>query len=200
MPQTRNSATPPPVMTWTKTAPVLVVAFIFDVVRLVCEQLWFFGPALAAAYCTAKVSGAVGTTVGTIVGGTLCSATAVAAGVVGAAAIEATGVIMAMAVGLFSWLVIGLWLVITNRRIFEENSGNLLWFVGGLFISELPIIGSLPAITTSVWRMYHTQIQKEKADLKKWEAEQKAQQAQEQQQQMLIAQMRDTQPPQDDIY
>lgn len=168
-------------MTWKKASPVLIVAGIFDAVRLMFEMFWFFGPALTALYCTVKASDVVGALGGLTA--FVCSAGATAAGVAGAPAIEAFGVVMAMATGFMGWLVIGGWVVMTNSRIFKENAGNAVWFGASLLISEVPIIGSLPAISVAVWRLYHVQIKKDRADLKKYKEDQAAEELKERQQQ-----------------
>ncbi|MCX6787025.1 MAG: hypothetical protein NTY93_00665 [Candidatus Kaiserbacteria bacterium] len=180
MPQKRNNP-PPPVMTWMKALPVLIVAGIFDLVRIFFEQFWFFGPAVAALYCTTKVSGVVGMTVGSL----LCGAGAGAVGYIGSGAIEAFGVVMAMAIGLFGWMTVGLILIMTNGRIFEENAGHSLWFAASLLISETPIIGTIPGLTGVTVKMYMTQIKKDKENLAKYEKEQAAQQSQEQNQKII---------------
>ncbi|MFA6414416.1 MAG: hypothetical protein WC217_01425 [Candidatus Paceibacterota bacterium] len=176
MPQKRSNQEPPPVMTWGKAAPALVVGALFDALRLLFEMFWFFGPALAALYCTVKGGG------GAIVAA-LCGTTAAAVGTVGVSAITAFGVIMAMAVGLFGWLVIGLYLMRTNSRIFKENA---LWFIGSLALSEMPLIGAVPAFTLTLWKMYSNQIRIEKAAFKKYEEEQKAAELKEQKQQAQL--------------
>lgn len=187
MRQKRNNPKPPPTMTWKKASPVLVISVVFDALRLLFQMFWFFGPALAALYCTSKISGAVGT----YGGGALCAAGATAAGFFGAPAIAAFGVVMAMAVGLFGWLAVGGWLMATNSRIFKENA---LWFVGSLLFSEVPFIGAIPVITVSVWKMHSNQIKIEKAVYKKWQKENAAAELQERrQQEVQLMQARATQ-------
>lgn len=167
MPQTKNSEPPPEVMTWKKATPVLIGAVVFDLMRIFFEFFWFFGPALAALWCTVKATDVAGVA-GTYVGGALCGSAAVAAGIVGAVAIETFGIVMAMAVGFAGWLVIGGWLMKTNPRIFKENA---LWFAGSLLVSEIPFVGAIPAITIIVWKMHRTQIKIEEAAYTKWEKE-----------------------------
>lgn len=162
----KTSSAPPQAMTWGKAAPVLAVSLIFDALRFMFEQFWFFGPALAALFCSAKISGAIGTVWGAVPA--VCGAGAVAVGIAGAPEIEMFGTILAMAIGLLGWLTIGAWLLLTNARIFEANATAMLWFVGGLFVSEVPIVGSVPAITITLWRMYHVQIKKDAEALKKY--------------------------------
>jgi hypothetical protein len=151
-------------MTWMGAFPILVIAGIFDLLRLFFEQFWFFGPALAAVYCTSKVSGVVGTTIG----GLICTAGAGAVGYVGSGAIESFGVVMAMAVGLFGWMTVGLMLIMMNGRIFKENEYHSLWFAFSLLIGEVPIIGSFPALIVIIWKMYGTQIKKDEILMKKY--------------------------------
>jgi hypothetical protein len=91
---------------------------------------------------------------------------------------------MAMAVGLMGWLTVGLMLILSNARIFEENAGHALWFAASLLISEIPIIGTIPALTVVVWRMYRVQIKKETAALRKYESEQAAALEEERQQRL----------------
>lgn len=140
----------------------MVISVICDALRFMFQMFWFFGPAILAMYCTAKTSNAI---IGTQ---TLCAAGSVAAGVVGAAAIEILGIVMAFAVGLGGWLLVILLLFVFNRRIFLENA---LWIFGGFLMSEMPIIGAIPSMTVTMWRMHHTQITKERAALKKYEKE-----------------------------
>lgn len=176
MPRNRNKSEPPPVMTWAKATPILVVAVIFDALRLMFTFFWFFGPAITAVLCTVAVSGTVGATIG----GVACSTFAAVGGFVAAPAITAFGVVMAMATGFAGWGVVGGWLMMTNARIFKENA---LLFVASLAICEIPFIGSIPAISVAMWRMHHVQIKKEKAALKRYEEEQAAAQLKERQQQ-----------------
>ena len=180
MPQNRNNPPqPPPVMTWGKALPVLVVAGIFDLMGLFFNMFWFFGPALAAVWCTVKATDVAGA-VGTYVGGALCATVATVGGSLAVGPLETFGIIMAMAVGLAGWLVVGLLLLIFNGRIFKENA---LWFAASLLIDEMPIIGSLPALTGVTWKMYHTQIKTEKAAFAKWQKEQADVQLQKRQRQ-----------------
>lgn len=173
-------------MSWGRAVPILLICAVFDALRFICEQFWFFGPAIATAYCTTKG----------IILGTACTTTVAAIGFFGSAAITAFGVIMAMAVGLFGWMTIGLALIMTNARIFKENASGALHFALGLLVSEIPIIGTLPAFTISVARMYHTQIKKEKEDLKQYEEERAAELQANERRERQIMQMRATQQAQ----
>lgn len=163
MPQKRNRP-PPEVMTWGKAMPVLVVCVIFDALRLMFEMFWFFGPALAAVICTVKAGGSA-------IAGGICTLAAGTVGFFGAGAIEVFGVVMAMAVGLFGWLIVLLMNILNNANIFKENFAMLLRYGVALLISETPIVGSLPALTVVNTIMFRVQIQKGKEALKKYEEE-----------------------------
>ncbi len=180
-PQKRNNPEPPEVMTWGKALPVLVIAAVFDALRFMFEWFIIFGPAIAAAYCTAKGSSYIGITAS----GVLCSTGAAVGGFFGAAFIGPFGMVMAIVTGFAGWLAVLIILLIFNGRIFKENA---LWFGVSLLISEMPFIGSIPAITIAVWRMHSHQIKIEKAALKKWEKENANAQLQERRQQQVAQQ------------
>lgn len=163
-------------MTWGKALPVIIVAVVFDALRFMFEWFIIFGPAIAAAACTAIGSSYVGTTIS----GVVCASGAAVGGFFGAAFIGPFGIVMAMATGLAGWLTIFIILMIFNERIFKENA---LWFAGSLLISEVPFVGSIPALSVVLWRMYHVQIKVEKAALKKFEKEQVDAQLEERRQQ-----------------
>ncbi len=195
MPQKKNNPKPA-AMTWKSASLVLVICVVFDAFRLMFQMFWFFGPALTALYCTSTASGWVGSLGGLTA--TACAAGAAALGFYGFALSATFGTVMAMAVGLLGWLTVALILLITNARIFKENA---IWFGAGLLVSEMPIIGSIPALTLIVWKMYGTQIKTEKAEMKKYEKERAGAERQERQQQAAeLMQMRATQLAQDDIY
>ena len=191
-------------MTWAKASPVLIIAIIFDAVRCFFEMFWFFGPALAGVGCTFGVNGWIGTTLVTV-GGKLvavgCAALAGVLGFYGSGAIEAFGVVMALATGLIGWLTVGLILIITNARIFKENEGHALWFIVSLAISEVPIVGSLPGLTVIAVKMYSTQIKKDKAALKKYQKEREELQNQDRNQKIAeFMQERTNEPEPGEIY
>lgn len=181
-------------MTWLKALPVLAIAAIFDALRLLFEMFWFFGPAFAAFYCTSSLSD----TIGTATSAFLCTAGAGALGVLGAAPITIFGVVMAFAVGLMGWMIIGLILIMTNSRIFTDHPGHSIWFIGSLALSEMPFIGALPAFTSTTIKLFYTQIKNDKAALAKYEKAQADEQKRTQQQQFLqLAQMQQAQNIQD---
>lgn len=166
MPQKRSSE-PPKAMTLPKAMPILVIAGLFDLIRMFFEMFWFFGPALAAAYCTVKVGGWVGYAWGLTAA--ICSGVA---GAAGAAISEITiplGVLMADAFALIGFLVLGFCIVIMNPRLFKVNKSAWLWMTGSLGVSTIPIIGTLPAFFAVLWVLYKRQIKVEKAALARWE-------------------------------
>ena len=194
MPSRRNSnQSPPKTMTWAKAMPVLVVCLIFDALRFMFEQFWLFAPIFIGVGTSALIGGgAIGHVAGTVAGG--------AAGIFGAGVIEVLGIVMAMAVGFLGWMTIGLMLMITDARIFKENASNALWMLFSLGVSEVPLVGTVPVLTGTTWKMYHTQIKKETAALKQYEKEQATLRQQEQemqaQQVMQAVQMRMTEEDQ----
>lgn len=166
----KNSKSPE-AMTWGKGVPVIVIAVVFDALRIFFEMFWIFGPALAVAYCTAEgsavLSSATFGVLETKTAAAACSLAGGAAGYFASPALILFGNVMAIAIGLFGWLTIGLVLIITNARIFTEHASHKLWLVASLLISEIPIIGSLPAFTVTIVKMYHAQIKNDKETLEK---------------------------------
>ncbi len=155
-------------MTWTRAMPVMTTALVFDAVRFLFEQFWFFGPVLIGVGTTAATSGLFGTWISSILG----TAGGGVSGFVIGPALEVLGIILAVAVGFFGWLTVGLMIMLTNARIFKESSGNMLWFMFGLLISETPFIGSLPGLTGTTFKMYHSQIKRDREALARYESEQ----------------------------
>lgn len=164
--KSRNSA-PPPVMTWSKAAPVLVAAVLFDALRILFELFWFFGPAIVAVVCTQAVSSS--NTFASTLGAIGCTAAAGAAGAAAAAPLAAFGVVMADAVGLFAFLALGVWILVTNGRVVKAVATAPLQFAAAFAVGEIPIIGTLPVFTWILWRLYGTQIRVEKAALAAYE-------------------------------
>jgi len=159
-------------MTWGKAVPVLALCLVFDLLGLIFQFFWFFGPILlgvaAGAWWGSTLVGGVvggGTTAGTVVGA--------ATGFFGGIALGVFGVIMAIVVGFAGWLVVGLLLLVMNHRIFKANEKAILWVLFGLGVDMVPFVGALPGITGVVTKLYYTQIKKEKAALATWRAEQK---------------------------
>lgn len=192
MPRRKNSSTPPKAMTWRKALPVLAVCLVFDALRFMFEQFWFFGPAIVGLLTSLSLGGGViGKVTGTVV--------AIGVGALGMGEIVVFGVIMAMAVGFFGWLIVGLLLLKKNARIFKANALNGLKFLLSLGASEVPFVGSLPMLTIIIGRMYSAQIKKEQAALKQWEKEQAAiSQAERQKQIAEFSLMRDAQMAQEE--
>lgn len=178
------------------TRPKLLigVTIIFDLLRLFFQLFWFFGPALAALYCSVKVGDVW--VVGEILAAG-CVAVATAGGIIGAEFITPFGVIMADAIGLIAFLTIGLWIVVTNARILKSVANTPLQFSAAFAFGEIPLLGAFPVFTLIVWRLYSAQIRADKLAHAKWEKENAAAKLQEQQEQMRRMQQ---QAANDEIY
>jgi hypothetical protein len=200
-------------MTWPKAAPVIIAAAICDAFRLFFTMFWFFGPVMASVICTATASETVSTwTLG--LGGVkttavVCAAVAGAAGTAGVEITGPFGVIMADAVGLATFLALGVWIIKTNARIFKAVASGSLWFVGGFAVGEIPFIGGLPTFSIALWRLYGTQIRVEGEGLQKLQREHASELAQDRRQQavqrmqaqnMQIAQMQEQEAANEAIY
>lgn len=176
-------------MSWGRAMPVLILGIIVDAARFFFELFWFFGPALAALACTAIGSDVISSwtfgLLGTKTAALVCSAGAGVAGFFAAPALVTFGVIMGMAVGFAGWLIVWSILMIINRRILTENTGNMLWLFGSLILSEIPFLDALPALTGTLIKMYSTQIKTEKAAMDAYQAQVAAEQAEEQQMQLM---------------
>jgi|GEM_PF-999661 hypothetical protein len=185
MPPRKNSA-PPPVMTWSKAAPTLVIAGVFDALRAFFEFFFFFGPALAAVACTAAINSKLGISVAGIAGkvtATLCAGAAGILGFLGVGPIETFGLLMADAMGLIGFLALMLWVLMSNSRILKTAATAPFQFVGAFIAGEIPFLGALPFFTVVLWKLYRAQIKSEKAAFKKWEQANAAAQLQERNQQ-----------------
>lgn len=175
MPQSQTNAddnTPPPAMTWGRAAPMLALCLVFDLLGLIFQFFWFFGPILLGV---AAGAGWESTWVGGVVGGgtTVGVVTTAVTGFFDGIALGVFGVIMAIAVAFLGLLTVWLLLMIFNHRIFKANEKAILWMLFGLGVDMVPFIGALPGITGSVTKLYHTQIKQEKAAFAVWKAAQK---------------------------
>lgn len=190
----KSSQKPPSVMTWMKAAPVLVVAGIFDAARCFFLSFWFFGPALAAMYCTSKLNSLIETNIA-VTGGkivaTACVSGAAAGGAVSAPALIAFGTIMAISVGFAGWFIVTFFIAATNSRALGENPFAVLWLFEGLGAS----------VFIMAWGIYRTQIKKEKEMMKKYQKETAVARQQEQNQQTAyLMQAQAAQMEQAEIY
>ena len=166
--QAANNTDPgprPSVMTWGKATPVLVIALIFYLLRLVFEQFWFFGPALLGLAAGAKY--------GSIAGGAVTAAVGVGEFFTGPV-IEIFGVIMAMMVAVLGWGTIVLVIILTNGRLFKENAKGWLISLAGFGFSFIPIVGTVPSVLGTTIELYRQQIKCDKQKLRAWKAARKA--------------------------
>ena len=191
-------------MTMAKALPVIVVAGIFDLVRMFFEMFWFFGPALAAFACTSFGNGVINTDVTTMAGkavATVCTAGATVAGLFGFELTASLGTVMADAMALVGFLVLGLWVVMTNARIFKVNRSGALWFTGSLGVGVIPFIGTFPVFSVVLFMLYRRQIKVETAALRRWEMEQAEMQQLEREQQVAqLMQVRAAELAASDVY
>ncbi|MDO8742276.1 MAG: hypothetical protein Q7J45_01900 [bacterium] len=160
---------PPEVMTWGKSSAILAVSVsaIFDTLRIACGFLWLFGPALAGIYCQQKLGGALGETIATAV----CATGATTLGVTASPVFMLFGTVLAIAMGIFGWLIVIAIIIFTNERLMKENFSHVFWLAGSLLVSEIPIIGSIPALTATVIKLYSDQIKRDKEMLQTYEAD-----------------------------
>ena len=172
MPQNKLSSKPPEVSNRWSSAPVFAAFVILDLLRAFFQLFWFLGPAVAAIICTAGVNSVVDTSIADA-GGKIVAAGCAAAGVVGGAAASGfttpLGIIVADAIGLFSFLSLKLWMNV-SPRMHRVHKNTVLWQMGSLLLSELPFLGAFPVYSLFVWISIGKAIQIEKKELKKWEA------------------------------
>lgn len=174
-------------MTWGKAALPLTIVVVLWLLRVMFEMFWFFGPALLAVGCTVGVNSVVDTSTASAAGkvvATACTGVSAIIGFFGIEIIEPLGIVMAMAVGFISWLLVGFIMLLSNQRVFKEEPLAGVWLTGGLIVNEIPLIGTLPGLTTAVWRIYHKQIKRDRKKLKEYEAAVAAQKTQERQMQI----------------
>lgn len=155
----RGQEAPPPVMTWGRAFIPVCVAGIFDFLGFIFALLGIFGPVLAGVATTLATGS-------TILGGLAGLAT----GLVASGGLQMFGMIMAMIIGFFGWLVVGFIMLVSNRRIFK--GANSLMFGSVLLIDEIPFINILPALSYRTIRMYRAQIKADKQAHADYEAAQ----------------------------
>lgn len=152
----------------------MTAAIIFDLLRLASEQFWLFGPALAALYCQQKLSPVLGETLSASV----CATGATYAGMNATPLFMLFGTVLGIAVGILGWLTVASIIFFTNERLVKESISNVFWIAGSLLVTETPIVGSLPALSVTVYKLYSAQIKKEK-ELAQNHLNQQAQEAKE---------------------
>jgi hypothetical protein len=150
-------------MTWGRALPVLVGSLIFDAAGAFFAFFWIIGPALGFGICAVTGQSTVGSLGG--VTETICVGAAAAASYLLAGAFEAFGAVMAALVSYMGWGAATLYLLLTNARIYKKNSDHILWSLGGLVIDGVPFVNALPALTATMYKLYRTQIHKERAEL-----------------------------------
>lgn len=165
----------PKAMTWGKAVPALFIAAVFDLMRASFEWLGLLLPALGGVIVGAVANYFLGSFAGYVAGG----ATALVGGVLGGPELEVFGLIMAEVIGLAGFLAVLGFIFFTNSRIFKANTMSLLWILTSFVVSEVPFLDSVPVLSVFVWRMYRTQISKEREARAAWQAQNEALDAQE---------------------
>lgn len=174
-------------MTWGKAAFVLALCVVFDALSAFFGAFWLTGPLLGIGLCVGTVQGVAGEYVGVVTSAGACTVLVKGLQIAAdfftlggaSAAMMTFGAVMAMLVGFLAWGTVGFLLVLTNRRVFKENFGQILWLVGGLAIDQIPIVNTIPALTPVVWKLYRAQIKKEKSALAAYERQKAEIEAQE---------------------
>lgn len=184
MPLKNSSGPPPKVMTWKEASPALIAAGLCDALRAFFNLFWFFGPAIAAFYCTTAASEWIGEAWGLTKA--VCAMAATAGGVYFSPVIASFGVVMADAVAFMGFLALVFWILIANSRMIKTVTTAYRQISASFLIGALPIIGAFPTFAPTVWKLYRRQIKLERAAYKKWEQDTAA--ARQQQRDMQIAQ------------
>jgi hypothetical protein len=166
----RKRAAPPaavkPRMTNTKAAILLGLAVIFDVLKFMCTQLWFFGPALiGTAVAAATGSKAVGALAGALgIGAQVFPAIGIG--------IAVLGLILAITVGFLGWLILIITMAAFGIRFFDGHNRAFLRIFVGFLVSELPLIDALPSFTFSIWSIVRGEYKADKIARKEAAAKQ----------------------------
>lgn len=188
MPQNKQSSKPPEVSSRWNSAPVFAAFVILDVLRAFFQFFWFLGPAVAAFACTAGVNSFFGTSIADIagkLGATGCVVAGVAGGAAASGFTTPLGIIVAEAIGFFSFLSLKLWMNL-SPRMRGVHKNTTLWQMGSFLLSELPFLGAFPVYSLFVWISVGRAIQMEEKELKKWKGAMAATR-QKQQAQMMQA-------------
>lgn len=171
MPQKKISGNLPTVTTWGDATPVLVVAVVFDLLRIVCTWLWVFAPGILAVYCVEKIHSAL-----------LCGTAGTVVGAAAAGPLMAVGALLSTAVGLMGWIFVALVLFLRSPKVFERS----LMQLGLAFIlSEVPLLSSIPSLTIAIWRLFRGQIKEDKEALQAYNKKHAAELAKQRQQAQL---------------
>jgi hypothetical protein len=163
-------------MTGSKTAILIGLSLLFDAIKFMCTQLWFFGPFFIGLVGSAVTGGGwFGVAVGTII----TTALALTAG----AALEMMGLVLAMAIGIFGWLVVLSAMFSFRMKPFHNRS--FLKTMLGMLVTEIPFVDALPSFTISVWMIIREEKKADRAALAEYKAAEAARLAREQRWQQL---------------
>jgi hypothetical protein len=151
------------------------LSIVFDVLRFIFSIFVFAAPFIAGVLVKVYLEANnwpswIANVAGVAVGASTALTEAVLTPVAGALAIF--GTIMALATGLFAWLVLFLILLMRGVNPFahKQLSTSLLGFA----LTETPLINMLPTITTTLWFKLRQAAKEDKEKLAKWQKEQEA--------------------------
>lgn len=165
-------------MTGSKSTLLISIAILFDALKFMCTQLWFFGPAIIGlAGSVALGGGWFGSIVGTVIG----VATAASVG----AAIEALGIILSLIIGVIGWLV--MFALLIGMGVQPFGTRHFTPVLVGFLVGEMPFVNALPTFTVPVWQIIRSERKADKEAHKKWKAENAAL-IKQQQREALLAQ------------
>lgn len=149
-------------MTNGKVALLVSFALLFDALKFMCTQLWFFGPALIGlAGSVALGGGWFGSIVGTVIG--------VGAAASVGAAIEALGIILSLIVGAFGWLI--MFGLLIGMGVQPFGTRHFTPVLIGFLVGEMPFVNALPTFTVPVWQIIRSERKADTEARKKWAAE-----------------------------
>jgi hypothetical protein len=171
MPRTRSR--PPKVLSGRRKYAIVFLILALELLQLFFVFFWLTGPAVAAVGCTSVTNDLIGTDV-TNLGGKfaalVCAAAAATAGFYMSPALVSFGSVLAMVIGFFTWMTLGLILILTDSRVFIEEPRSLVWYISSLAISLIPLANGFFELTLTAWRILNAQTKKERVKLKVWEA------------------------------
>lgn len=183
----RISSKPPKVLGRGRAYAIVVLILGLELLQLFFVFFWLTGPAMAAVGCTSITNDLVGADLSSLGGkfsALVCAAAAATAGFYLSPALVYFGSVVAMVVGFFTWMTLGLILILTDSRVFVENPRSLVWYISGLAVSLIPLANGFFELTLTAGRILRTQMKTERAKLKAWEAAHAKQLAQERATQM----------------
>lgn len=81
------------------------------------------------------------------------------------------GLIFAAIFAFIGWLVLGLMILMGNRRMFAYGAFDFIWFIAAFAGAMMPFVGGLPFMSGTLFFLFRKQIHAERKLLQKWQAE-----------------------------